>query len=195
MAHAKRNQGTSRNGSAEANPGRMTGTRPAHEVQPKGAAKQPYAGKRTAESIAKEALVRSFQPERGVVVIEFEQDRTRYTRERTPDQIVAMADYLRARRGFSTDQEMAELLDVHRTRLAAWKRGDEVPNAQNAQLLSHLAVVVHELGEFLDPEVIPDWLLTEQFTLDGATPIDALRAGQLTEVLQAANATEHGAFV
>lgn len=142
-----------------------------------------------------EVVVRSFEPDRGVVVLEFKRRRERYTRERSPGQVVAMADYLRARRGFSSDQEMAELLQVHRTRLAAWKQGAEVPNAQNAQLLSYLAVVVNELEEFLDPDVIPDWLVTEQYALGGDTPVHALREGHLAEVLQAANATEHGAYV
>ena len=57
-----------------------------------------------------------------------------------------------------------------------------------------LAVLVRELENFLDPDVIPDWLLTEQHTLGGRTPLEALRNGDLAEVLQAANATEHGAY-
>jgi DNA-binding transcriptional regulator YiaG len=147
------------------------------------------------KSIETDVVVRGFEPNRGVVVIEYNRSRERYTREKSPGQVVAMADYLRARRGFSSDQEMAGILQVHRTRLAAWKRGAEVPNAENAQLLSYLAVVVNELEEFLDPDVIPDWLATEQFTLGGDTPVHALREGHLTQVLQAANATEHGSYV
>lgn len=139
--------------------------------------------------------VHNFEPERGTAVLEFNSERVRYTRERTAEQVFAIADYLRARRGFSTDQEMAEVLGVHRSRLIAWKQGLELPNAANSQLLSHLAVVVQELEEFLDPDVIPDWLLTEQYTLAGRTPVDVLRAGQLAEVLQTANATEHGAYI
>jgi hypothetical protein len=146
----------------------------------------------TAEDIVS---VHKFEPDRGVAVLEFNSERVRYTRERTAEQVYAIADYLRARRGFSSDQEMAEVLGVHRTRLIAWKQGTELPNAVNSQLLSHLAVVVQELEEFLDPDVIPDWLLTEQYTLAGRTPVDALRAGQLAEVLQTANATEHGAYI
>jgi hypothetical protein len=142
-----------------------------------------------------DVFVRDFQPGRGYAVLEFKRQRVRYTRERSPEQVFTMADYLRARRGFTSDQIMADVLGVHRTRLIAWKQGSEVPNPQNAQLLSHLAVVVQDLGEFLDPDVIPDWLLTEQYTLGGRTPVDALRAGQLAEVLQAANATEHGAYI
>jgi transcriptional regulator with XRE-family HTH domain len=110
-------------------------------------------------------------------------------------QLAAMADYQRARRGFANDGELAEVLGVHRTRLAAWKRGVVAPNAENARALSHLAVVVGALGEFLDPDVISDWLLTEQYTLSGRTPAEALRAGRLADVLYAANATEHGAYV
>lgn len=140
-------------------------------------------------------VVREFQPERGVAVLEFGRQRVRYTREKSAGQVVAMADYLRARRGFATDYQMAEILGVHRSRLIAWKQGMEVPNPANAQLLSHLAVVVQELEEFLDPDVIPDWLLTEQYTLGSRTPVDALRNGHLAEVLHLANATEHGAYI
>jgi transcriptional regulator with XRE-family HTH domain len=140
-----------------------------------------------------ELLIRDFVPEHGLVV-DFRRRRVRYTRERTPAQLVVMADYLRARRAFVSDQEMADALNVHRTRLAAWKQGNEVPNAENAQLLSHLAVVVAELAEFLDPDVIGDWLLSESELLAGRTPLQALRGGRLADVLQAANATEQGAY-
>lgn len=112
-----------------------------------------------------------------------------------PEQLAAMADYHRARRGFASDIELAEALGVHRSRLAAWKRGAVAPSHDNARMLSHLAVTVTELEGFLDPDVIPDWLLSEQHTLGGRTPAAALREGRLAEVLYAANATEHGAYV
>ena len=152
-------------------------------------------GKAPRGDVVADFVVRSYKPDKGEVVIESHRERVRYTREKSPEQVLAMADYLRARRGFSSDREMADVLEVHRTRLAAWKRGSEVPNDENAQLLCHLAVVVKELEEFLDPDVIPDWLVTEQFTLAGSTPVQALREGHLAEVLHAANATEYGAYV
>ncbi len=141
-----------------------------------------------------DATLRAFQPDRGIAVIEYGRERQRFTRERTPEQVIAMADYHRARHGFASDQELAGVLGVHRTRLAAWKQGSEVPRPENSQLLSHLAVVVQELERFLDPEVIGDWLLGEQLALGGRTPVEALRDGRLAEVLQLANATEHGAY-
>jgi large subunit ribosomal protein L16 len=113
----------------------------------------------------------------------------------SPAQLATMADYHRARRGFPNDAELAEVLGVHRSRLAAWKDGLVVPTTVNARLLSHLAVTVGELEEFLDRDVIPDWFASEQHTLDGRTPAEALREGHLAEVLFAANATEHGAYI
>ncbi|HEX7242406.1 MAG TPA: Rv2175c family DNA-binding protein [Longimicrobiaceae bacterium] len=141
------------------------------------------------------AEIVDFSPDAASVTIRYQAGTGRYLREKSPEQMVTMGDYHRARRGFSSDQEMAEILGVHRTRLAAWKQGSALPGPENAQLLSHVAVVVEMLDRFLDPDVIADWLLTEQFSLGGRTPVDALRAGRLAEVLQAVNAMEHGAYV
>jgi transcriptional regulator with XRE-family HTH domain len=110
-------------------------------------------------------------------------------------QLAAMGDYYRARRGFASDVDLAEVIGVHRSRVADWKNGIAAPSPENARLLSHLAVVVTELESFLDPDVIPDWLATEQHALGGCTPVEALREGRLADVLYAANATEHGAYV
>lgn len=145
--------------------------------------------------IPSEPTIVDFRPEAGSVVIRYRTSTRRFVLEKSPEEMVVMGDYHRARKGFSSDLELAEILGVHRTRLAAWKAGSALPEAENARLLSHLAVVVDVLDRFLDPDVIPDWLLTEQLTLGDRTPIDALRAGHLTEVLQVANATEHGAYV
>jgi transcriptional regulator with XRE-family HTH domain len=128
-----------------------------------------------------------------VVVLQVGSRRERYTQPLSPEQHIVAGDYHRARRGFSSDSQMAETLGVHRTRIAAWKTGKS-PDPENAELLSALATTVEVLLRFLDPEVVPDWLTTEQFELS-ATPMEALRAGRLAEVLQAANATEHGAYV
>lgn len=107
----------------------------------------------------------------------------------------AMANYRWARRGFSTEEEMASVMGVLRTRLSAWSQGADAPDPRNAKLLSDLAVLVQELAEFLDCDVIPDWLSAHQHGLGGWTPVDALRAGHLADVLQLVNATEHGAYV
>jgi DNA-binding transcriptional regulator YiaG len=128
----------------------------------------------------------------GVVVLQVGSRREKFAQPLSPDQHMVAGDYHRARRGFGSDSQIAEILGVHRTRIAAWKSG-RAPDAANAKLLSALAITVDELLRFLDPEVVPDWLTTEQFELQG-TPMEALQQGRLAEVLQAANATEHGAY-
>lgn len=105
------------------------------------------------------------------------------------------SDYLRARRGFASDQEMAAALGIQLATLVAWRQGSDAPDPQTAELLSRLALVVGELRVFLDPDVISDWLLTEQSTLGGRTPMRALEDGMLADVLDTANAAEHGAYI
>lgn len=143
---------------------------------------------------AEEPIVLHYSHKDGVVVLQVGSRRERLTQSLSPDQHIVVGDYHRARRGFASDSEMAELLGVHRTRIAAWKNG-QAPDTENAKLLSAVAVAVGELLRFLDPEVVPDWLTTEQFDLQDRTPMEALREGHLADVLQAANATEHGAYL
>jgi hypothetical protein len=55
--------------------------------------------------------------------------------------------------------------------------------------------VVEELLRFLDAEIVADWLTAPQYELGEQAPIEALRQGRLADVLQAVNASEHGAYV
>lgn len=131
---------------------------------------------------------------RGRAVLQVGSQRERFVAEREPLEQIVIGDYLRARQGFASDVEMAEVLGVHRTRVAAWKLG-RLPDAVNTQLLAAVAVTVHALVQFLDPEVVADWLTTDAEELGGVAPVEALRQGRLAEVLQLANATEHGAYL
>jgi hypothetical protein len=150
--------------------------------------------RRTEPSSTEEPTVLRYSRREGVVVLRVGSRRERFTQPLSPDQHMVVGDYHRARRGFASDSQMAEVLGVHRTRIAAWK-GGQAPDAGNAKLLSAVAITVDELLHFLDPEVVPDWLTTEQFELGGRTPMEALDDGRLADVLQAVNATEHGAYV
>jgi hypothetical protein len=127
-------------------------------------------------------------------VLQIGSRRERFSQVLAPEQHIVVGDYHRARRGFASDTEMAGVIGVHRTRIAAWKTG-QLPDPENAQLLAAVATTVDDLLRFLDPEVVPDWLTAPQFELGNAAPMEALRTGRLAEVLLAANATEHGAYV
>lgn len=149
---------------------------------------------RTGQHSAEEPTVLRYSRKDGFVVLQVGSRKERFTQPLSPDQHMVVGDYHRARRGFASDSQMAEALGVHRTRIAAWKSG-QTPDAENAKLLSALAITVDELLRFLDPEVVPDWLTTEQFELQDQTPMDALREGHLADVLHAVNATEQSAYV
>jgi transcriptional regulator with XRE-family HTH domain len=111
-----------------------------------------------------------------------------------PEQHIVLGDYYRARRAFDSDAQLARVLGVHRSRISAWKKG-KLPDREHARLLATLGIVVNELAEFMDSEVICDWLTAPQIEIGGREPADLLREGSLIEVLQLANATEYGAYV
>lgn len=110
-----------------------------------------------------------------------------------PEQHIVLGDYHRARRGFAGDAEMARVMDVPESHVSAWRAG-KLPERGDARLLAALGIVVDELAQFMDPEVIPDWLTTPQIEAGGREPIELLRQGALAEVLQLANAAEYGAY-
>lgn len=70
----------------------------------------------------------------------------------------------------------------------------ESRNCGDSRLLASLEIVVNQLAQFMDPEVIPDWLTTPQVEAGGREPIELLRQGALTEVLELVNTTEYGAY-
>ena len=105
--------------------------------------------------------------------------------------LVRMGYYTKAREGFPNDAALAAAFPVHRSRIASWKQGD-LPDEANARLLRDLAVVVDELEEVYDREVIPDWLFANR--VDGPSPMELLRQGNLAEVLHLINAASTGAY-
>lgn len=110
------------------------------------------------------------------------------------DRLVLIADYVRAREAFGSDLEMSEVLGIDRTRLISWKKGVARPRQEHVRYLSDVATVVDALRRFLHPSVVKDWMTAPQLGLDDRTPVEVLREGRIADVLQAVNATEHGAY-
>lgn len=111
------------------------------------------------------------------------------------DWLILVSHYLRARLAFQSDLEMARKLGLDRTRLIAWKKGLSAPRQEHVRFLADVATTVDALRRFLHPSVITGWLTAPKFEMGGRTPVEMLREGRLPEVLQSANATEHGAYV
>jgi transcriptional regulator with XRE-family HTH domain len=109
--------------------------------------------------------------------------------------IIRVGNYLQARKGFTSDSELAEVFPVNRSRISRWKRG-EAPDPENARILRDLAIVVAQLTEYYEAEVIPSWLRGRNPDLGGRQPLDLIReGGHLPEILSTIEAQTSGAYL
>lgn len=108
--------------------------------------------------------------------------------------LIFLSHYIRARRAFASDVQMAEMLGLDRTRLIAWKKGTSAPRQEHVRYLADVATTVDALMRFLHPSVVAGWLTAPKFEFADRTPVDMLREGRLPDVLLSVNATEHGAY-
>ncbi len=106
---------------------------------------------------------------------------------------IGWARYASARRAFSSDAELARVLEVHRSQISRWRRGEPAEPA-NEERLRDLDVVVSLLSGFLDEIAIPEWLHGFNAHLGDRRPIDVLRMGRLSEVVAAIEAERSGAY-
>lgn len=96
------------------------------------------------------------------------------------------------RRAFPSDAAVAETLGVHPAQLARWRQGQE-PEPENADRLTGLDAVIEMLTGYLSPSRIPKWLRGPNAHLGDRTPLAALRAGDLPDVIAAIRAMKAGA--
>lgn len=115
---------------------------------------------------------------------------------RTP---VASAWLSQERTAFVVDhlggvRAVAALLGVSPSQPTRWQRGEETPGPEAARMLVDLDHVVATLLQVWHPEVATDWLHSANAHLNGARPIDVLRARGSAEVVAAARAEAAGAY-
>lgn len=113
-------------------------------------------------------------------------------RESVRRQIVPIAYYLEARKGFRSDAALAKALGVSAETITRWKRGGTV-EPESERLLRDLAVAVSELLTAYEPEAVPEWL-QGRAPREQKTPLEWLREGNLAEVLNQINASATGAY-
>lgn len=126
---------------------------------------------------------------------------TAETRRRTADRVREIAGkspgtwflYLSARRAFGSDAELARVLEVHRSQIARWKRG-QAADPSNEARLRNLGSVVDYLTGYLEAEAIPGWLSGVNPQLNHRRPIDLILSGRFSEVVAAIEAEKSGAF-
>jgi transcriptional regulator with XRE-family HTH domain len=134
----------------------------------------------------------SFDLKKGAATFQIaESENSRATEMSIPsDWLVFLAHYLRVRRAFSSDVQMAEMLGLDRTRLIAWKKGASVPRYEHLRYLADVATTVDALMNFLHPSVVADWLTASRLDLANSTPVEMLREGRLPDVLMGVKALE-----
>lgn len=94
----------------------------------------------------------------------------------------------------STQTRVADLLEVSRSQLDKWSKGEEAPSPELARELIDLDYVVARLVSWLGSEMTIFWLNGRNAFLEGARPIDVLRARGSSEVVNAIDTEMSGAF-
>jgi small subunit ribosomal protein S16 len=97
------------------------------------------------------------------------------------------------RRAFASDAAMARALNVDRSRISRWRKG-EATDASVVERLVGVDAAIELLTGFLDARSIPKWLSGTNAHLGDRRPIDVLTQGRLSEVIAAIEAEKSGAY-
>jgi transcriptional regulator with XRE-family HTH domain len=94
---------------------------------------------------------------------------------------------------FGGQSEVARLLDVDRSRVSRWLRGDE-PDTANGATLDALEYVWARLLRTYKPSTAVKWLYGFNAHLGNRRPISLLRHGRVSEVIAAIEQHEAGSY-
>jgi hypothetical protein len=94
---------------------------------------------------------------------------------------------------FGSANSFADWLDVNRSQVTRGQRGQRM-RGQPAWRATGLAAVVAALLQFLEPEVIADWLQGINAHLNHQRPLDLLRDGHVAAVMAAVEAERAGSY-
>ena len=94
---------------------------------------------------------------------------------------------------FGSANGFAEWLKVNRSQLTRGQQGQRM-HGEPAWRAVGLAAVVAALLQFLEPEVVPDWLQGTNAHLNHQRPVDLLRDGHVAAVMAAVEAERAGSF-
>lgn len=107
---------------------------------------------------------------------------------------IATADKVQAlSRDFRSQRRLAQLLDVSPAQIGRWQRGRGI-DPLNAERVDSLEHVMSSLLRLYAPEAAERWLVGLNPHLGDRRPVDLVRAGRTTELLDAIAAERAGAF-
>jgi uncharacterized protein (DUF2384 family) len=94
---------------------------------------------------------------------------------------------------FHSQRRLAELLGVSPAQVTRWRRGQGIDEA-NAQRVDLLELVMSSLLRLYSAEAAQRWLSGVNPHLRGRRPIDLIRAGRTSELLEAIAQERVGSF-
>jgi len=95
---------------------------------------------------------------------------------------------------FGNQARLAEVLDVDKSTITRWLKGEDMPDPANEEQIAALRYLAVRLFRLFRPEVAIDWLEGVNAFLRDQRPIDLIRNGRVSEVLAAIEQTEAGSY-
>lgn len=92
-------------------------------------------------------------------------------------------DALRVK-GAMKSTEVANLLGTRPETVSRWKQGRAYPHANTEKALLELEYIIDQLSDYYEPNEARQWIFAPQRLLDGKSPAELIRAGQVDEVMR-----------
>ena len=102
-------------------------------------------------------------------------------------------DHIRSLGGISS-REIAQLLDTTPQTVSRWQTGRSGPRPGALDQLLRLEWVLDQLAQFYNPDEARLWIFGPHPDLDGVTPAEAIRSGQIGEVLAIIDRLQSAAY-
>lgn len=97
-------------------------------------------------------------------------------------------------RALGSQAKLATWAGVSRSQTTRWAEGATQPSPDAARAVTDLEFIISRARMIWDDSVIPDWLNGNNAFLDGATPLEMIRRGRTSEVLDAITGDETGVY-
>lgn len=97
------------------------------------------------------------------------------------------------RSALGSDRAVAGLLGVSPSQVSRWRSG-QIPDPDNADRLSGLALVLEMLSRWLAPDAVEGWLQGANAHLSNRSPAYLIRLGKIADVIGAIEAEKAGVF-
>jgi len=95
---------------------------------------------------------------------------------------------------FGRQAKLAELFSTSTASVSRWFKKEDAPGPENAERIMGVAYIVYRLSNLVEPEVVDAWLHGINDHLGHQKPIDLIRQGRLTDVINALDEFEAGGF-